>query len=305
MPERRKRSHGFDVLNWVDEHIGWVMVTPAVLVFLVVSLYPLVFNIWMATHNVSLLNIRAPEWMWAGARNFLRILRDPSTQGALIRTGIFASLAVALQLTLGLLGALAFNRAFRGKSALMVLALVPMMVTPIVVGISWRMLLNFDWGLTNYLIGLIGIDPMQWLSNPRLALASVILVQVWWGMSFAMLVLLGGLAAIPRSLYEAAEVDGATDLRMFLHITLPMLRPVLLVLGTIELIDALREFDLIYSLTGGGPGNATRVFALELYYTAYERGNFGMSAAQALLLMVLVLILTVPLIRLLTRKQDA
>ncbi len=305
MPERRKRLHGFDVFNWVDEHIGWVMVTPAVLVFLVVSLYPLVFNFWMATHNVSLLNIRAPEWMWAGARNFLRILRDPSTQGALIRTGIFASSAVALQLTLGLLGALAFNRAFRGKGALMVLALVPMMVTPIVVGISWRMLLNFDWGLTNYLIGLIGIDPMQWLSNPRLALASVILVQVWWGMSFAMLVLLGGLAAIPRSLYEAAEVDGATDFRMFLHITLPMLRPVLLVLGTIKLIDALREFDLIYSLTGGGPGNATRVFALELYYTAYERGNFGMSAAQALLLMVLVLILTVPLIRLLTRKQDA
>ena len=120
-----------------------------------------------------------------------------------------------------------------------------------------------------------------------------------------MLILLGGLAAIPRSLYEAAEVDGATDFRMFLHITLPMLRPVLLVLGTIKLIDALREFDLIYSLTGGGPGNATRVFALELYYTAYERGNFGMSAAQALLLMVLVLILTVPLIRLLTRKRDA
>lgn len=303
MPKLNKQLRGSSVLNFVDEHIGWVMIAPAVLVFLAVSLYPFVFNIWMSTHSVSLLNIRAPEWQWTGERNFLRILRDPSTQAALARTAVFAASTVTLQLTLGLLGALAFNRAFRGKAALMALALVPMMVTPIVVGISWRMLLNFDWGLANYLLGLVGIDPLQFLSDPHVALASVILVQVWWGMSFAMLVLIGGLAAIPRSLYEAAEVDGASDVRMFVHITLPMLLPVLLVVGTIKLIDALREFDLIYSLTGGGPGDATRVFALELYYTAYERGDFGMSAAQALLLMVLVLILTIPLIRLLTRKE--
>lgn len=303
MPMEKTRPSGTGLFDRIDRNIGRVMIAPAIIVFLCVSLYPFLFNFWMATHNVSLLNIRAPEWAWTGTRNFLRILRDPSTQGALIRTAIFASATVTLQLTLGMLGALAFNRAFRGKAALMVLALVPMMVTPIVVGISWRMMLNYDWGLANYFLDLIGSGPLQWLSNPQMALISVILVQVWWGMSFAMLVILGGLAAIPRSLYEAAEVDGASDLRMFFHITLPMLRPVLLIVGTIKVIDALREFDLIYSLTGGGPGDATRVFALELYYTAYERGNFGMSAAQALLLMLLVLILTVPLIRLLTSKE--
>lgn len=304
MPVSPMNKPGSGVFRFIDDHIGWVMITPAVAVFVAVSLYPFLFNVWMSTHNVSLLTIRAPEWEWLGAKNFQRILSDPSTRTALLRTAVFATACVTLQLTLGLLGALAFNRAFRGKAFLMVLALVPMMVTPIVVGISWRMLLNYDWGLVNHLLDRFSLAPLQWLSDPTVALLSVIMVQVWWGMSFAMLVLIGGLAAIPRSLYEAAEVDGATDAQMFRYITLPMLRPVLLVVGTIKLIDALREFDLIYSLTGGGPGDATRVFAMELYYTAYERGNFGMSAAQALLLMVLVLILTVPLIRLLTRKES-
>jgi len=293
------------VINWLDDRIGWVMIAPALAVFVGVSLYPFIFNVYLSTHSVSLLNIRAEAWQWIGALNFARVLGDDSTHSSLLRTAVIASCTVLLQITLGLLGALAFNRAFVGKQVLMVLALVPMMATPIVVGIAWRMLLNYDWGIANYLLGLLGLKPLQWLSNAKLAVVSTIIVQVWWGMSFAMLVLIGGLATIPRSLYEAAEVDGGTDARMFWHITLPMLRPVLLVIATIKLIDALREFDLIYALTGGGPGDATRVFALELYYTAYERGNFGMSAAQALLLVALVLILTVPLVRLLVRNENA
>jgi multiple sugar transport system permease protein len=301
---RRLRA-GKRVINWLDDRIGWVMMAPALVVFAGVSLYPFVFNLYLSTHDVSLLNIRATAWRWVGSLNFTRILADLGTHASLLRTAIIAACTVLLQLALGLLGALAFNRAFAGKRLLMVLALVPMMATPIVVGIAWRMLLNYDWGIANYFLGLFGIEPLQWLSNATLAVASTIIVQVWWGMSFVMLVLIGALAAIPRSLYEAAEVDAATDARMFWYITLPMLRPVLIVLAAIKLIDALREFDLIYALTGGGPGDATRVFALELYYTAYVRGDFGMSAAQALLLLALVMILTVPLLRLLVQKKEA
>jgi multiple sugar transport system permease protein len=281
------------------------MITPALTVFVGVCLYPFVFNVYLSTHSVGLLNIRAETWQWVGALNFARVLADAATQASVLRTAVIAAATVMLQMTLGLLGALAFNRAFVGKSALMVLGLIPMMATPIVVGIAWRMLLNYDWGLANYLLGLLGIRPLEWLSNASLAVGSVIIAQVWWGTSFAMLVLIGGLATIPSSLYEAAEVDGASDARMFWHITLPMLRPVLIVVATVKLIDALREFDLIYGLTGGGPGDATRVFALQLYYTGYERGDFGMSAAQALLLLASVLILTVPLARLLVRKEKA
>jgi multiple sugar transport system permease protein len=299
-----RTSVGSRTINWVDSHIGWVMIAPALIVLASVSLYPFLFNVWLSTHNVELLNIRAPVWQWTGVRNFIRVLNDDATRASLLRTAIIAFWTVLLQMALGLLGAVAFNRAFVGKRVLMVLALVPMMATPIVVGIAWQMLLSYDWGVANYLLELVRLRPLQWLSDANLAVISTIVVQVWWGVSFVMLVLIGGLAAIPSSLYEAAEVDGATDARMFWYITLPLLRPILIVVATIKLIDALREFDIIYALTGGGPGDATRVFSLELYYTAYARGDFGMSAAQALLLLVAVLLLTVPLVRLLVRKDN-
>ena len=295
---------GSPAINWLDDRIGWLTIVPALIVFAGVSLYPFIFNVLLSTHNVELLNIRAPVWQWTGIQSFIRVLTDDATTASLLRTAVISFWTVILQIILGLLGAVAFNRAFVGKRVLMVLALVPMMATPIVVGIAWQMLLNYDWGVINYLLEQVRLKPLQWLSDPNLAVVATIAVQVWWGMSFVMLVLIGGLAAIPRSVYEAAEIDGATDARMFWYITLPLLRPVLIVIATIKLIDALREFDLIYVLTGGGPGDATRVFSLELYYTAYERGDFGMSAAQALMLLGAVLLLTVPLVRLLVRKDS-
>jgi multiple sugar transport system permease protein len=301
--QRPEPGAGARLVQLLDRHIGALFILPALAVLVGLTIYPLVFNVYLALHNVTLLNIRAPEWQWVGLQNFVRVLTDPSTQSSLVKTAIFATTCVTLQLSLGLAGALAFNVKFRGKPVLLVLALVPMMVTPIVVGIAWRMLLNYDWGLMNYALGLVGLEPLRWLSDPTLALVSIILVQVWWGMSFAMLVILGGLASIPRSLYESAEVDGCNALQSFRYITLPMLAPILLIIGTIKIIDALREFDLIFSLTGGGPGGATRVFALELFYMAYERGSFGMSAAQALLLMLLVVLLTVRLIGLLVASN--
>jgi multiple sugar transport system permease protein len=291
------------LLRELDRRIGLLFILPALMVLVGLTLYPFLFNVYLAVHNVTLLNIRGAFWRFVGTANFERVLGDPFTHAAALRTVMFASISVACQLTLAMAAALAFNRAFKGKPVLMVLALVPMMVTPVVVGIAWRMLLNYDWGLINYTLGLFGIRPQLWLSDPTMAFVSIVLVQVWWGVSFAMLVILGGLASISPSLYEAAEVDGANDLQMFRHITLPMLVPVLLVIGTIKIIDAMREFDLIFSLTGGGPGGATRVFALELYYTAYERGSFGMSAAQALLLMALVVLLTIRLIGLLGERK--
>jgi multiple sugar transport system permease protein len=290
---------------WLDARIGWVMVAPAMLVLIGLVAYPLLFNLYVSVHRVGLLNIRGAVWPFVGTLNFERILADPFSHAALLRTAVFAAASVALQLILGLAGALAFNVQFRGKAALMVLALVPMMITPVVVGIAWRMLLNYDWGFANYLMTRIGLAAQPWLAEPTLAMISIIAVQVWWGVSFVMLILLGGLTALPREPFEAAAIDGASDFAVFRYVTLPLLRPVLIVVATIRIIDALREFDVIYTLTGGGPGGATRVFALELFYTAYERGDFGLSSAQALLLVLLIMIFAVGLVRRLARPSDA
>lgn len=280
-----------------DRHLGLLMVLPAMVVLVGLVAYPLGFNVYLSLHRVSLLNIRAAVWPFVGTLNFERVLEDPFAHAAFLRTLVFASASVALQLAIGIGAALAFNIRFPGRAALMVLGLVPMMVTPVVVGIAWRMLLNHDWGVANWLVSLVGLAPVPWLSDPTLAMVSIIAVQVWWGVSFVMLVVLGGLASLPREPYEAAAIDGATPLQAFRFLTLPLLRPVLAVVATIRLIDALREFDVIFTLTGGGPGGATRTFALELYYTAYERGDFGMSAAQALLLVGIVMLFTVRMVR--------
>jgi len=280
-----------------DRQIGLLMVLPAALVLVGLVAYPLGFNLYISLRRVSLLNIRGAFWPFVGALNFERTLADPFAQAALLRTLVFAGSSVALQLLIGVAAALAFNVRFRGRAALMVLGLVPMMVTPVVVGIAWRILLNHDWGVANWLASLLGLGPFPWLSDPAFAMASIIAVQVWWGVSFVMLVVLGGLASLPREPYEAAAIDGATAWQAFRYLTLPLLRPVLAVVAAIRTIDALREFDVIFTLTGGGPGGATRTFALELYYTAYERGDFGMSAAQALLLVALVMLFTARMVR--------
>ncbi len=290
-------------LAFVDRHIGAAMVAPALIVLVGLVAYPLLFNIYIAFHGVSLLNIRGAVWEYVGTLNFERIIEDPFNHSALIRTAIFAGASVSLQLILGLAGALAFNIKFPGKPIFLVLCLIPMMVTPVVVGIAWRMLLNYDWGIINYMIGWIGIGRQPWLADTTLSMVAIIVVQVWWGVSFVMLILLGGLSALPREPFEAAAIDGASGLQVFRYVTLPLMAPVIIVVATIRTIDALREFDLIYTLTGGGPGGSTRVFALELYYTAYERGDFGMSSAQAILLVMLIMVFTVRLVRRLARPS--
>jgi multiple sugar transport system permease protein len=284
-----------------DRNLGLLLVLPAMLVLVGLVAYPIGFNVYLSLHRVSLLNIRGAAWPFVGTLNFERVLADPFAHAAFLRTLVFAAASVSLQLVLGIAAALAFNVRFPGRAALMVLGLVPMMVTPVVVGIAWRMLLNHDWGVANWLVSLVGLAPIPWLSDPTLAMVSIIAVQVWWGVSFVMLVVLGGLASLPREPYEAAAIDGATPLQAFRYLTLPMLRPVLAVVATIRVIDALREFDVIFTLTGGGPGGATRTFALELYYTAYDRGDFGMSAAQALILVAIVMLFTVRMVRGMTR----
>jgi multiple sugar transport system permease protein len=283
--------------RFADRRLGLLMVLPAAIVLVGLVAYPLGFNVYVSLHRVSLLNIRGAVWPLVAELNFVRALQDEFLRGSVLRTAVFTGASVGLQLVLGLAVALALNLRFAGRPVLLVMALLPMMVTPVVVGIAWRMMLNHDWGIANWLVSLAGAGPVPWLSHPVWAMVSIIAVQVWWGVSFVMLVILGGLAGLPREPYEAAEIDGATPIQAFRYLTLPLLRPVLAVVAAIRTIDALREFDVIFTLTGGGPGGATRTLALELFYTAYERGDFGLSAAQALLLVVLVVLLTVPLVR--------
>jgi multiple sugar transport system permease protein len=294
----------FRISDFIDRKIHLVMVAPAVLILGGLILYPFLFNLNLSVHNASIFNIRSGDFEFVGLKNYIDTFKDPFVQKSLLRTFYFSATTVILQLVLGMIAALAFHTDFRGKGILMPLALAPMMITPVAVGLFWRMLLNSKWGLINYLLSLINIPPQSWLADQRLAFFAIIIVQVWWGVSFVFLILLGGLSALPKEPYESAVIDGATSLQTFRYITLPLLKPVIMVVATIRIIDALREFDIIYTLTGGGPGDSTRVFTLELFQIAFERGNYGMAAAQAIILLCIILILTFGLVRALSQTGN-
>lgn len=289
------------IFKALDRNIHIIMVAPAVLVLGGLIIYPFIYNINLSFHNASLFNIRSGDFDFVGFKNYLDVFKDPFVQKSLVRTFIFSSVTVILQLVIGMVTALAFNNSFRGKGILMPLVLAPMMITPVAVGLFWRMLLNSQWGVINYLMTVFGQQPQSWLADQRMAFISIIVVQVWWGVSFVFLVMLGGLSSLPKEPFESATIDGATNWQSFIYITLPLLKPVILVVATIRIIDALREFDIIYTLTGGGPGDSTRVFTLELFQIAFERGNYGLAAAQAIILLLIIMVLTFGLVRALSQ----
>lgn len=287
----------------VDRYLPYLLVAPAILLLLGLIAYPLIFNLNLSLRDVSILNIRTGNWDWIGLRNYVRTIQNPDNLNAFGRTVVFLFATVSLELVLGMLAAIVFNTNFRGKGFLLTLALVPMMITPVAVGLIWRMLLNAQWGIVNYYLSVVGLPAIVWLGTPTTAFISVILVEVWWSVSFVILVFLGGLSALPTEPFEAAAIDGASSWQVFRFITLPLMVPLIIVVATIRAIDAFRAFDVIYSLTQGGPADATRVYALQIYQTGFQNANFGLAAAQAMLLFVVVMILSSGLIRGLVRSD--
>jgi len=285
------------LFSWFDDRIHIVFIIPAMAVLLGLVVYPLFFNVNLSLHKVNMLNFTSSNWKFVGLDNFIKTLGDKTVTDALVRTFVFMLGTVSGQLVLGMIGALTLNTALKGRGLLTVVVLIPMMMTPVAVGLFWRMLLNNQWGIINYFLSLFGIDAIPWLSQSTFAFISVCMVQIWWGVSFVMLVLLGGLSALPPEPFEAAQVDGAGRWRSFTLITLPSLSPVISIVVMLRAIDAFREFDIIYTLTQGGPGVSTRVFSLQLYLTSFESQDFSTGAAQALILTTITLLLASRLIR--------
>jgi multiple sugar transport system permease protein len=296
---------GKKIAEYFDRQIQYILIAPMVIILVGLIIYPFIFNINLSFRDVTLLNFRSGDWKFIGFQNYITVLSDPFVQRAFVRTLSFTFFTVLIQLFLGMIAALAFNTNFKGKGFLMPLALAPMMITPVAVGLFWRILLNYRWGIINYFLSLVGIEPQLWLSDPLLAYISIVNVQVWWGVSFVFLVILGGLSALPQEPYEAAVMDGASSWQLFRYITFPLLRPVLSVVAVIRIIDALREFDIIYTLTGGGPGDSTRVFTLELFNKSFEEGLFGIGAAQSMILIVVIMFFTSGLIRALSSDGNS
>ncbi len=282
-----------------DKALPYLLIAPTIAVLVTLSIYPLIYAI-----KVSLQSNSASGWTLG---NFARLASDQFFLSALGHTFVYASIALTVEFLLGLGLALLLDRRLRGRSVFRALLLVPMMLPPVVVGVVWRLMFNSDFGAINGTLKTAGVntEALTWTASPELALASVIAVNVWQWTPFMFLVLLAGLQAIPQEPYEAAMVDGSSWWQTFRHVTLPLLRPAILIALLLRTIDLLRVFDQIFILTEGGPGFATETVSLYIYRTAFRFFDFGYAAAMSFVLLVLTNLISFGYIKLLQSREAA
>lgn len=286
------------VAGWADRHFRILLILPAILLLAALIGYPLFYLANLSVQNITLANIARPERQaFVGLANFAEVFSDKDFVVTVRNTGVFVVSSIVVEVVVGLTLGLLFTARFRGRRPLMILMLIPILMTPVVIGLFWKLLLNGEWGVLNYLLGLVGLPPQSWLIDSSLAMASVVMVFAWGGLSFVALVVLGAVESQAIDLYEAARVDGAGYFQTLRYLTLPLLRPVLLVIILILAIDALKQFDIIYVLTGGGPGGLTRVYSLGIYDLGFRQSDFSAAAAQALILVGLTMVLVAGLVR--------
>ena len=266
----------------------WYFLAPALIVVAGVIVIPWVFTLWMSVH----------EWKpggaiaYVGPANYARLFTDPRFIEALGRTLYYSALAVFLPLALGTLAALAFHEQFPMRGLLRGVFVMPMMATPVAIALVWTMMFHPQLGVLNYLLSLVGIPAQEWIFNQNTVIASLVLVETWQWTPLVMLIVLGGLAAIPTEPYASAQIDGAGAVQRFVHITFPLIKPFLMVAVMLRLIDALKAFDIIFAMTQGGPGNASETINLYLYQTAFAYYDVGYGSAIASVFFVIIVALT-------------
>jgi ABC-type sugar transport system permease subunit len=283
-----------------EARVAWWLVLPAVSTIALVALFPLGWTLWESLH---LHDLRMP-WLgrpFVGLTNYADALRDPRFWGSLGHTAFFAAVSVSLELLVGLWFALALNRAFKGRGLVRAAVLIPWAIPTVVSALLWRFIFEGQHGIANAALAHMEVirEPVVWLIQPKLAWIPVILADVWKTTPFVALLLLAGLQNIDASLYEAARIDGASAWRQFLHVTLPLLKPAILVALIFRTLDAFRVFDLIYALTGGGPGTSTEPIALYTFNSLLQNLQFGYGSALSVIVFVITFGLALLYIRIL------
>lgn len=272
-------------------HLRVRLIVPLAVLLSVIMVYPMGFSAWVSLHDYRL--TRIDDVQFVGAGNYLYILTDPPFWNALTNTLLFVGGAVAIELCLGLGLALLLRRLIRLQNFARAILLAPMFITPIAVGLMFRLLLSAELGVIPHYLSRLGMA-IDWF-GPELALFSLILIDVWQWTPFMVLMFLAGLEALPKSPFEAARVDGASAAMTFWNITLPMLRSVIVVAVIIRGIDAFKVFEYVYAITRGGPGDATETILFFIYKTGFRFFRLGDAAAMAIVLVIVTLALVVAL----------
>ncbi len=283
----------------VERHPVFVFTSPAAFVVFVLMVFPVFYTVYMSLHSWFASSLTSPEFV--GLANFKRaFLQDERFRNALWLTLYFTVLATALQVVFGVALALLLNRPFRGKGFFRSIFLLPMVATPVAIALVWMMMYNPTLGVMNYLVGLIRLGPFKWVSDTALVIPALAVVDTWEWTPLITLITLAGLASLPLEPYESALIDGASPAQMFWRITLPLLRPTIMVALLFRSIDCLKTFDIIYVMTAGGPGFASET--LNVYTFQVGLFYFHIGYACSLLVILFALVLGVSLLLIKVRR---
>jgi len=285
---RADAAHGARTLASQERRFALFLLAPALLVLIVTTTIPLIYLAWNSVHRIDL----GMPWLsgFAGLENYVQMSGDPRFWNSLWLTLIYTSSTVVLQVVIGLSLALLVLQIPKGQGVLRVATILPIVLAPVVVGLFWRTLvLAPDFGLVDLVTRSLGLGSYSWLGDPQLALISVIAIHTWQWTPFAFLVLLATLATLPPDVYEAARLDRANAWQRFVHITLPLIRPAIVMVVILRMMTALSAFAAIFAATGGGPGSATEILNLYAYRTSFSELNLGYGASLAMVLMGITL----------------
>lgn len=289
-------SHGTGRAIRRSPYPGWFFL-PAALIYGILFLVPTLASLYFSLTRWTLFNST-----FIGLDNFAQFFREPFLIQGLVNTVIYAVVTSGLKVVLGMMLALLLTSAVMARGYLRSVVFFPVLVSTVGVGITFTVLMHPTQGMINETLALFGIKGPGWLVDPKLALLSVALVDVWKGVGLATVIYIAGIVAIPKDYYEAARIDGATKWQNFLYVTLPLSRPATATVITLSFIGGLRTFDLIWAMTRGGPGFSSDTIA-SVIYKQYQAGFYGLSTAGNVVLFILIAILVVPLTMLLNRRQ--
>lgn len=281
--------------------VALLLLAPSVLYLFAMAVYPTAYSLWLAFQNYT---IYRPDLVdFAGWDNFRYLWEDEVFWKSLQVTLIFAFSAVAIELVLGFAVAVLLDREMIGIGLLRTLLIVPVLISPVGMGLTWRYILAPSYGLLNYGLQGVGLPPVDWIVSTTWALPMTVLVDVWQWTPFVTLILLSGMQSVSVEIVEAASLDGLSEWQKLWKIVIPLIRPVIMVVVLIRLIDAIRTFDLIFVLTRGGPGTSTEIMSIYGYITGFTSGDMGSAASIAWVTVVLINVLVILFMRTLAKME--
>jgi multiple sugar transport system permease protein len=281
----------------------YLLLAPSLLILTVFLLFPLIWNVYLSIHDVTFSTI-LKNWKFVGLMNYVDLLSDPDFYSSLKVSLIFVGGSVALQFFLGLVLAILLNQQVKGSNTLRALFIIPWTVSAVITGFSFKFIFNDDFGILNYGLEQMGLYPIAWLSDPGAVVWTIVIANMWHGTPFTMLFLTAGLFSINPVVYEAALIDGASKIKSFFHITLPLLKPFIVINTILITMWSVNFFDLILVMTNGGPLFASTTSSLFMYREAFEFGMLSKGSAVGIFLIVVNLVLAYSYIRLFKRNES-